>query len=103
MSKSTDTKTPVTIDGKSMELIPPPAKIDLKSIDDVRLEMARVYRQMKSGEIETSDGTKLVYVLSQIGKMIEVHDIEKRIELLEAGESGGTRKLEPLKDDEFLG
>lgn len=86
-----------------MELIPPPAKIDLKSIDDVRLEMARVYRQMKSGEIETSDGTKLVYVLGQIGKMIEVHDIEKRIELLEAGETGGTRKLEPLKDDDFLG
>lgn len=103
MSKSTDTKTPVTIDGKSMELIPPPAKIDLKSIDDVRLEMARVYRQMKSGEIETSDGTKLVYVLGQIGKMIEVHDIEKRIELLEAGETGSTRKLEPLKDDDFLG
>lgn len=103
MSKSTDTKTPVTIDGKSMELVPPPAKIDLKSIDDVRLEMARVYRQMKSGEIETSDGTKLVYVLGQIGKMIEVHDIEKRIELLEAGETGSTRKLEPLKDDDFLG
>jgi hypothetical protein len=58
---------------------------------------------MKSGEIETSDGTKLVYVLGQIGKMIEVHDIEKRIELLEAGESGVTRKLEPLKDDDFLG
>jgi len=103
LSKSTDTKTPVTIDGKSMELVPPPAKIDLKSIDDVRLEMARVYRQMKSGEIETSDGTKLVYVLGQIGKMIEVHDIEKRIELLEAGETGSTRKLEPLKDDDFLG
>ena len=65
--------------------------------------MARVYRGMKSGQMETSDGTKLVYVLVQIGKMIEVHDIEKRIELLEAGETGGLRKLEPLKDDDFLG
>lgn len=103
MSKVTDNKTPATVDGESMELIPTPARIDLKSIDDVRLEMARVYRDMKSGEIETSDGTKLVYVLGQIGKMIEVHDIEKRIELLEAGETGGIRKLEPLKDDDFLG
>lgn len=103
LSKVTDNKTPTTIDGESMELIPSPIKIDLKTIDDVRLEMARVYRQMKSGQIETSDGTKLVYVLSAIGKMIEVHDIEKRIELLEAGETGGQRKLEPLKDDDFLG
>ena len=35
--------------------------------------------------------------------MIEIHDIEKRIELLEAGESEGVRKLEPLKVDDFLG
>ena len=103
MSNVTDDRMPETIDGKSLELIPPPARVDLKSIDDVRLEMARVYRGMKSGQIETSDGTKLVYVLVQIGKMIEVHDIEKRIELLEAGETGGIRKLEPLKDEDFLG
>jgi len=102
LNKSTDNRTPKTIDGKSMELIPTPAKIDLKSIDDIRLEMARVYRDMKAGIIETSDGTKLVYVLGQIGKMIEVHEIEKRIELLESGETGGIRKLEPLNDEDFL-
>ncbi len=60
-----------------------PHRIDLKSIDDVRLEMARVYRDMKSQKIPTSDGTRLVYVLGQIGKMIELHDIEKRVEELE--------------------
>ena len=38
---------------------------------------------MKGGKIETSDGTKLVYVLGQIGKMIEVHDIEQRLIVLE--------------------
>lgn len=101
--KTTDTNKPATIDNKSGKLLPTPKKIDLATIDDVRLEMANVYRGMKAGSIETSDGTKLVYVLSAIAKAIETHDIDKRIELLEAGEIGVIRKLEPLKDDDFLG
>lgn len=81
---NTDTKEPMTIDNTSGDVLPTRAKkIDLATIDDVRLEMATVYRGMKSGSIETSDGTKLVYVLSAIAKAIEVHDIEHRIELLE--------------------
>lgn len=73
----------MTIDNESGRLLPTPKGIKLKSIDDVRVEMAAVYRSMKSGGIETSDGTKLVYVLSAIAKAIEVNDIEKRITLLE--------------------
>ena len=61
----------------------PTPSIHLKTINDVRLEMAKVYREMKSQKIPTSDGTRLVYVLAQIGKMIELHDIEKRVEQLE--------------------
>lgn len=81
---NTDTKEPMTIDNTSGDVLPTRAKkIDLATIDDVRLEMASIYRSMKSGSIETSDGTKLVYVLGAIGKMIEIHDIEKRIEILE--------------------
>jgi hypothetical protein len=45
--------------------------------------MARVYRSMKEAKIATQDGTRLVYVLGQIGKMIEVYDIQKRLEGLE--------------------
>src|SRR5690606_23904086 len=81
---ASDDKQPETIDGKSGKLLPTPARIDLKTIDDVRLEMARVYRDMKSGVIETADGTKLAYVLAQIGKLIETHEVEKRIEALES-------------------
>ena len=81
---NTDINDPVTLDNASGKVLPTPSKIDLKSIDDVRLEMAKVYRKMKSRDIETSDGTKLVYVLGHIAKMIELYDIEKRIELLEA-------------------
>ena len=63
--------------------LPIPTRIDLKTIDDIRLEMARVYREMRAQKIEAADGTKLVYVLSAMGKLIELHDIEKRITLLE--------------------
>jgi hypothetical protein len=45
--------------------------------------MAKVYRDMKLQKIPTHDGTRLVYVLAQIGKMIELHDLEKRVNLLE--------------------
>ncbi len=83
MNNITDNNSPVT-QGSSQEIsIPTPNKIDLKSIDDVRLEMAKVYRSMKGKEIQASDGTRFVYVLAQIGKMIEIHDIEQRLTVLE--------------------
>lgn len=74
----TDTKEPMTIDSKSGKVLPTRnKKIDLSTVNDVRLEMANVYRGMKSGSIEASDGTKLVYVLGAIGKMIEAGDIKQ--------------------------
>jgi hypothetical protein len=70
---------------RTVRLLPTPSsrRVDLSTIDDVRLEMAKVYRGMKGRQIETQDGTRLVYVLAQIGKMIEAHDLQERIEGLE--------------------
>ena len=84
ISASAETKTPVTVDGRG-EIVSPTSssRLPLKTIDDVRVECARVYREMRSGLIDTSDGSKLVYVLGQISKMIELYDIENRIKLLE--------------------
>ena len=79
-----DIKSTITQDNSQEVSTPTPYRIDLKSIDDVRLEMAKVYRSMKSGELQSSDGTRLVYVLAQIGKMIELHDIESRLYALES-------------------
>lgn len=72
----------VNIDSTTLDVLPTPT-IHLKKIDDVRLEMAKVYRDMKSQKIPSHDGTRLVYVLAQIGKMIELHELERRINLLE--------------------
>jgi hypothetical protein len=83
LTKSADHNLPAMLDGESLELLPTPSRIDLKSIDDVRLEMARVYREMRSNIIEAQQGTRLVYVLAAIGKLIELHDIEQRIQDLE--------------------
>lgn len=78
-----DNKSTMTQDNSQEVSTPTLYRIDLKSIDDVRLEMAKVYRSMKSGEIPSSDGTRFVYVLSQIGKLIEVYEVEKRLSILE--------------------
>jgi hypothetical protein len=83
LKRTSDKKTSVTIDGATSEVLPTPPRIDLKTIDDVRLEMARVYREMRGNSMEAQQGTRLVYVLSQIGKLIEIHEIEQRITALE--------------------
>ena len=75
----------------SLTVAPPPLtvlprkerRIGLLKLDQVREEMARVYREMRRGELELQDGTRLVYVLTQIGKMIEATDIEERLKAME--------------------
>lgn len=74
---------PATIDGASLHVLPTPPTIHLKTADDVRLEMGKVYRDMRRGDIDMGDGTKLVYVLSQLSKAIETGLIENRIEAME--------------------
>lgn len=62
---------------------PHPPKIDLHNSSAIRREMASVYRDMRSGSLPAADGTKLVYVLSQLGEALERDLLEKRIEELE--------------------
>jgi hypothetical protein len=61
----------------------PRRRRQLETAVDVRREMARVYREMRRGKIESQVGTRLTYVLSQIGKIIETAEIEVRIAALE--------------------
>ena len=83
MKNDVQENQPATIDGASLQVLPTPQVIHLKTADDVRLEMAKVYRDMRQGRVEMADGTKLAYVLGQLGKVIELVEIEKRIALLE--------------------
>ncbi len=79
---TSDDNLPERREARAVAVLPTP-RIDLKTIDDVRVEMARVYRDMRAARIDTADGTKLAYVLAQIGKLIESGEIEKRVEALE--------------------
>ncbi len=75
-------RLPATIDGATYKPVPTP-RVNLKTLDGVRLEMAKVYRMMKVGGLDGADGTKRAYVLSLIGKLIEASDLAQRIETLE--------------------
>ena len=57
------------------------AKLD--TLNDVKREMARVYRECRTGVLATTEGSKLTWMLEKIGKVIETSDLEKRIEALE--------------------
>jgi hypothetical protein len=63
--------------------VDPPSRINLSSLRDVRLELASVYRAMKKGKIDPAVGTKLTYVLTEIGRVIEAGKVEPRLRELE--------------------
>ena len=82
-------KHPVEIDGKTgaVSNLPPTkgtryrAKLD--SLGDIKREMAKLYREARSGVLDVQDSTKLVWVLQAVAKVIEGSDLENRIEILE--------------------
>lgn len=89
---SSQSRRPLILDAETglPDPAPPGAKsgederpIDLATAIDVRREMSRIYREAKSGKRDAQDAAKLVWMLSQVGKMIEVHEIERRLTELE--------------------
>lgn len=76
---------PATIDGATLRVLPTPRrrKAQLNSLEGVRIEMSRVYRDMESGRRDSQEGSRLVYVLAQIGKVLELTEIERRLTALE--------------------
>lgn len=86
MAQKSSIESPQGIDTQAGTGSPTPdrdRRLPLKTAQHVRSELARVYRSMKLREIDPATGTKLTYVLVALGKMIEVGDLEQRIEALE--------------------
>lgn len=83
MAKKDSEETAVIVDGVDVLLPAPRLRIPLRSAGDVQRELARLYRQMKAGEIAPADGTKLAYVLNLLRAAIEAGDLEQRIQTLE--------------------
>ena len=61
----------------------PTPRINLATSEDIRREMARVYRETRFNKILPNSGTKLVYMLTNILKAYEASEIEKRLVELE--------------------
>ena len=61
----------------------PTHRLNLSSSEDVRREMAKVYREARSRQIEPSEATKLVFILTQILRAHEQVVLEGRIAELE--------------------
>ena len=53
----------VTIDATSGMCTPTPAKIKLNELEDVRREMASVYREARAGRMDASEAGRLAYIL----------------------------------------
>ena len=66
-------------------------RINLSTSDDIRREMARVYRETRLNKILPNNGTKLVYMLINILKAYEVTEMEKRLVELEKAHLKGDK------------
>lgn len=50
---------------------------------EVRMEMARLYREARTGQMEITDATKLAYLLTQLATLMRIDDLEQRTAALE--------------------
>jgi hypothetical protein len=69
----------------------PHPRINLSTSEDIRREMARVYRETRFNKILPNNGTKLVYMLTNILKAYEASEIEKRLVDLEKAHLKGNK------------
>lgn len=67
----------------------PRLRLPLNTADDARRELARLYREAKSGGRDVSEASKLANMLAILARMIETGDLEARIEALEASKDKG--------------
>ena len=78
-------RAPQTIDGATLALVPTPGrrKAQLNTLEGVRRELARIYREAESGKRDTADASRLTFMLGQIGKLLELTEIERRLTAIE--------------------
>lgn len=64
-------------------LTPSPQPIRLSGAEEIRRELAAVYRDMRRGSIDMADGSRLAYVLDLLRRAHETEVLQRRLELLE--------------------
>ena len=59
----------------------------LATVRDVQGQLARLYREARSGTVRVEDASRLANILAILGRMIGDSDLEARIAVLETGAS----------------
>ena len=67
----------------------PIPRVNLSTAEDIRREMAKVYREARSKKMLATEASKLVYILTQILKATEVYLLEERLSELESAHLKG--------------
>ena len=62
----------------------PSSRVRLESVDRVRRELVRLYKEGRDGRRDTQDVSRLANVLALIARMIEGGQLEARLATLEA-------------------
>lgn len=65
----------------------PRLRLKLSTIDDVKAELARLYRSAKAKQMDVGDASKLANMLALLGRLIEGADLERRIAAIEAAQT----------------
>lgn len=71
------------MDAESTDQPAPRLRLPLKTLDDVKAELARLYREGKAGTRAVGDVSKLANILGIVGRLIVDHEIAGRVEALE--------------------
>lgn len=61
----------------------PRLRLPLKTLDDVKAELARLYREGKARRRDVAEVSKLANVLGILGRLIEGAEVAARVEALE--------------------
>ena len=75
--------------GKGWGSAPTPAPVrryrcKLDTVGNVSRELARIYREARSGLLDVGDASKLAHVLSTVARIMADSELEARVALLEA-------------------
>lgn len=80
-------KTPATRAAQGKKGLPR-VRCRLRTVDDAKVELARLYREAKSGGRAIADASRLANMLFVLARMIEGSDLEKRLTKLEENSNG---------------
>lgn len=90
-----DVREAEVIDGETGKVDPSPlaskllGRGDLSNMRDVRLAISKVIRAEVTGDVEHNRARGLVWMLRQLGDVIEVAELERRLRELEDRQGGG--------------